>query len=128
MNLSVVPDESVGVAVLVHVLDHLLDPADMLRQVARKLRPGGGILLVTHNERSLLRKALGNKWPPFCMQHPELYSPASIRRILGATGYSRVSVRRSKNYFPVKFLAKQVGGLAGLDLSRFPLPSFSSKM
>jgi SAM-dependent methyltransferase len=121
-DLSAVPDGSVGVAVMVHVLDHLLEPADLLRQMQRKLRPDGVLAVVTHNEGSVLRKVMGNKWPPFCMQHPELYNPQSIAKLLRSTGYEEVEVRRAKNYFPISFMARQAAGIAGLKLDRIPLP------
>ena len=57
-DLSPVPDGSVGLAVMIHVLDHLLDPLETLSQLRAKLRPGGGLMIVTHNERSLLRRVL----------------------------------------------------------------------
>jgi 2-polyprenyl-3-methyl-5-hydroxy-6-metoxy-1,4-benzoquinol methylase len=121
-DLSAVPDGSVGLAVMVHVLDHLLEPADLLKQVRAKLRPSGVVAIVTHNEASALRKIMGKKWPPFCMQHPELYNPQSITKLLRSTGYQQVQVRRAKNYFPISFLARQAAGIAGVKLDRLPLP------
>lgn len=121
-DLSIVPDGSVGLAVMVHVLDHLLDPAALLEQIHLKLRPGGTLMLVTHNEGSLLRRLMGRRWPPFCLQHPELYNPRSIAELLTRTGYSSVRVKRAKNYFPVAFMARQAAHAAGLKLERMPLP------
>lgn len=121
-DLSVVPDGSVGLAVMVHVLDHLLDPMAMLRQCRAKLRPGGTILIVTHNEASLLRRAMGRRWPPFCLQHPQLYSPASTRRMLERAGFKDVRVARSKNYFPVDFLIRQAAWAMKVRLDALPLP------
>lgn len=124
-DLSPVPDGSVGLAVMVHVLDHLLDPLAMLTQIRAKLRPGGTLLIVTHNEKSLLRRLMGMRWPPFCLQHPELYNPATITALLGRAGYAGARVTRSRNYFPVAFLARQAAWTVGLKLDRVPLPAFS---
>lgn len=121
-DLSVVPDGSVALAVMVHVLDHLLDPADMLRQIRAKLKPGGRLVIVTHNERSILRTLMGNRWPPFCLQHPELYNPQSVAMLLERTGYGGVQVKRSTNYFPISFLVRQAAWTLGADLSKVPLP------
>ena len=121
-DLSEVPDGCIGVAVMVHVLDHLVDPADLLRQIRAKLRPDGVIAVVTHNEGSILRRVMGRKWPPFCLQHPELYNPDSIAKLLRATGFERVDVERARNYFPISFMARQAAAIAGLKLDRVPLP------
>lgn len=122
-DLSAVPDGSVGLAVMIHVLDHLLDPLAMLEQIRAKLMPGGRLMIVTHNERSLLRKVTGVRWPPFCLQHPEIYNPQTMRKLLTRAGYADVAVERSTNAFPVDFLARQAAWTVGLRLKRVPLPS-----
>ncbi|NWK98185.1 class I SAM-dependent methyltransferase [Sphingobium lactosutens] len=122
-DLSPVPDGSVGLAVLVHVLDHLLDPLTMLRTIGTKLKPGGTLLIVTHDEGSLLRRALGRRWPPFCLQHPLLYNPGTIRRLVARAGFPAIRVVPSTNYFPIDFLVRQGAQAAGFTLpGRLPLP------
>jgi SAM-dependent methyltransferase len=115
-DLSSVPEGSIGLAVMVHVLDHLVEPQAMLAQIRSKLRPGGTLMIVTHNERSLLRSVMGRRWPPFCLQHPELYNPETIRRLLRHAGYDEVDVKRSRNHFPIDFLARQAAWTVGLKL------------
>lgn len=121
-DLSPVPDGSIGLAAMIQVLDHLLDPVAMLRQVRTKLRPGGTLMIVTHNEASLLRKVVGGRWPPFCLQHPQLFSPASITGMLQRADYGEIKVGRSANYFPVDFLVRQAALAVGVNLDRLPLP------
>lgn len=122
-DLSPVPDGSVSLAVMIHVLDHLLDPLAMLKAVAAKLKPGGRLLIVTHNEGSLLRRALGRRWPPFCLQHPLLYNPETIERLLVHAGFGKVDVSASTNHFPIAFLARQAAQAAGMSLPEWvPLP------
>lgn len=122
-DLSPVPDDSISLAVMIHVLDHLLDPLAILRQIETKLRPGGVVMIVTHNEKSLLRRLMGVKFPPFCLQHPELYNPDSITALLKRAGYSQVDVGRSANFFPIAFMLRQAAWTAGIDLSKMPLPT-----
>lgn len=124
-DLSQVPDESVGLAVMVHVLDHLLDPMASLESIRRKLKPGGRVLIVTHNEASMLRSVMGRRWPPFCLQHPQLYNPDSIAEMLKLAGYSSSQVSRSKNYFPIAFMIQQAAYTIGLNLGKLPLPQMS---
>ena len=121
-DLSAVPDGSVALALMVHVLDHLLDPKAMLEQIRKKLKPGGRVAIVTHNERSVLRSVMGKRWPPFCLQHPELYNPQSITKLLNSAGYRKVDVHGSKNYFPLSFMVRQAAYTAGIKLERVPLP------
>lgn len=123
-DLSSVPDSSVGLAAMVHVLDHVLDPLASLERVLQKLKPGGVLMIVTHNEKSLLRSVMGERWPPFCLQHPELYNPDSIARMVRQAGYSSVEVQRSKNYFPLSFILRQGAFTFGINLDKLPLPEF----
>jgi len=119
-DLSSVPDSSIGVAVIIHVLDHLLDPRASLEAIRRKMVPGGQILIVTHDESSLLRRAIGTKWPPFCLQHPQLYNPKSMKRLLAAAGFQNSSIRKTVNYFPIQFLFKQLLWAGGLKTEGVP--------
>jgi 2-polyprenyl-3-methyl-5-hydroxy-6-metoxy-1,4-benzoquinol methylase len=59
-NLERLPlhDAEFDLVVSIQVLEHLLDPAAGLRELARVLRPGGTLLLSTDNRRRLLTKAL----------------------------------------------------------------------
>lgn len=124
-DLSSVPDGSVGLAVMIHVLDHLLDPVSMLAQIRRKLMPGGRLVIVTHNEKSLLRKIMRNNWPPFCLQHPVIYNPESIKATLGAAGFAQVTVERSTNVFPLSFMVRQAAWTVGVKLDKLPVPDIS---
>lgn len=121
-DFSGVPDGSVGLAFMVHVLDHMLEPVAALTQIRRKLRPGGKLVIVTHNEQSLLRTAMGTRWPPFCLQHPQIYNPDSIRRMIRTCGYSDVVVERSVNYFPIDFMLRQAAYSLGFSIGNVPLP------
>ncbi len=124
-DFSDVPDGTISLAVMIHVLDHITEPLAILRQIRTKLKPGGRILIVTHNEKSLLRTVMGRTFPPFCLQHPELYNPETMTKVLTTAGYSGVEVQRSVNHFPISFLAQQAGQTVGLDLSRLPLPDMA---
>lgn len=121
-DLSPVSDGSIALAVMIHVLDHLLDPLAILRQIETKLKPGGVVMIVTHNEKSLLRSIMKVKFPPFCLQHPELYNPQSMAALLGRAGFADVNVGRSTNYFPIAFMVRQAAWTFGLNLGKAPLP------
>lgn len=107
-DFGAVPDATVGLCVMIHVLDHLPDPGGVVRQLARKLRPGGRLLIVTHDERSLLARILGRRWPAFCLQHPQLFNRRSIEAFLHGSGLRTIHSRRSVNYFALGYLVKHL--------------------
>ncbi len=64
-NLERLPlgDAEFDLVVSVQVLEHLLDPAAGLEELARVLKPGGALLLSTDNSRNLLTRALNTpRW------------------------------------------------------------------
>ena len=119
-GISKVPNASAGAAVMIHVLDHLLDPLQMLRELRLKMAPGSRLLLVTHDESSLLRRIISTRWPAFCLQHPQLYRPATMRAMLEKAGFDTIALERSTNYFRLDFLLKQLLWAFGIRAERVP--------
>lgn len=109
------PRQSVSTAALIHVLDHLLDPAAFLAEICNKLEDDGVLLIVTHNTTSLLARILGRRWPPFALQHPQLYAPESITRLLERVGFAVVDLIPATNWFPLMHLIN--AGLSVVGLS-----------
>jgi len=86
------------VCIAVHVIDHLLQPLADLKTVRNLMNIDGQIFIVVHNQRSLLARIMGKKWPPYCLQHPQIFDPQSIAKLLIAAGFSDVSVSRTTNW------------------------------
>lgn len=115
-----IEDGSLDLVVGIHVLDHLLDPVSVLRTLFRKLARGGVAAFVVHNERSFLARILGDRWPAYCLQHPQLYNPESLADILKRCGFGDITVSPTKNKFPFGYLAAHgIYALTGkrIDLS-----------
>jgi hypothetical protein len=119
-GFAVIPKQTLGLVVMIQVLDHLLDPVSTLQEIREKMLPDSRLLLVTHNEQSLLRKLTGWKWPAFCLQHPQIYNPASIEALLVKAGFEVDSIRRTTNYFEFGFLIKHLLWIVGINISRMP--------
>lgn len=121
-DFSAVPDASVSAVVIIHVMDHLLDPVSTLTQLRTKLTSGARLLIVTHDESSLLRRIFGWRWPAFCLQHPQIYNLKSTQALLEAAGYDVVEQHKTVNHFKISFLIKH--GLWALGLKVKSVPSF----
>jgi hypothetical protein len=102
---EVAPGSS-ALATMVHVLDHLLDPLTVVRGLASRLMPGGLLGVVTHDESSLLARALCRRWPAYCLQHPQLFRPATARALLERAGLDVVYVGKTANVFPLAYLTR----------------------
>jgi 2-polyprenyl-3-methyl-5-hydroxy-6-metoxy-1,4-benzoquinol methylase len=77
-----------------HVLEHVADPATLLRQCLRLCRPGGLIGIVVPNWRSLGHRLFRRDWyalePP---RHVVMYEPRTLERALEQTGFRVASLR-----------------------------------
>ena len=111
------PDLIIGV----HVYDHLLNPLEELIKLNFKSATGAKIALVVHNEKSIIRKILGKKWPPFCLQHPQLYNKKTIKQMLELAGWKIISIQPTINWFSLRHFARMGGGLIGFNPRLFSL-------
>lgn len=110
----------------VHVIDHLLDPRDYLVKLRKQASQHTELLIVVHNEKSVLRKLMGRKWPPFCLQHPQIFNSATLSRLLVKSGWDEVGKGLTTNYVSPSIAAAQTMAiLFGMKpLKKIPLSSF----
>lgn len=99
----------------VHVYDHLLKPLQDLMELRKNVTAGAHLAIVVHNEKSSLRKLLKSKWPPFCLQHPQLYNPETLKEILKLAGWKVISTERSTNWYHLKHFVKMGAGVLGIS-------------
>lgn len=119
-DFKIIPNKSLDVAVAIHVMDHLLQPLDLLKELRKKLKPQARVLIVTHDESSLLRRLFNWRWPAFCLQHPQIYNKKTTKRILKLAGFSVLSQKKTTNYFKVSFLFKHFLWALGLKVQSVP--------
>ncbi len=71
-----------------HVLEHVEDPAGLLQECRRILRPGGRLVIYTPNAESLGHRWFGRAWrglePP---RHLFIFSPRALQRMLHEAGF-----------------------------------------
>lgn len=122
--------------VAVHVLDHLLNLKSDLQKIHLGLKAGGSVFFVTHDEHSILRLLLRKKWPPYCLQHPQIFNRNSIDRTLMKAGFKVVQTKKTVNFFDLRHLFSVVFSLLGFGSSllkfvpkitlRVPLGNFAT--
>jgi hypothetical protein len=121
-NYDDINNHSISTVIMIHVLDHLLEPERMLGQIKEKMVSGGIIAIVTHNENSLLPSIIKSRWPPYCLQHPQLFSPKSIRNLLSSCGFKTLGIHDTVNYFPADYLLKHGLWAAGMTRLGMKVP------
>ncbi len=97
---------SVSLVTCFQTLEHLYEPKDMCRGAFQILKPGGAFFVVSHNRRSLSAAILGRKSPIFDIEHLQLFSPQSARRMFEEAGFQRVEIKSLFNLYPLHYWLK----------------------
>jgi SAM-dependent methyltransferase len=102
------PPETFDAVCLFQVLDHILDPVQLLRTCYQILKPGGVLLCLNHNVEALSARLMKSRSPIIDIEHTYLYSPATMERLLVKSGFE---VRESKqvwNRYSLRYLSQLV--------------------
>jgi hypothetical protein len=95
-------DQKCDLFIGVHVIDHLLEPLKDLNLIQNKMTSGAKLFIVVHNQKSLLAKIMRSKWPPYCLQHPQIFDKKSIKNLLINSGFTNVSINRTVNWIGLR--------------------------
>jgi SAM-dependent methyltransferase len=86
-SLEFVPDDAFHLVTCYAVIEHTRDPLGLVNAMKRKLRPGGKLMILTPNYRSLYRKLAGSSWvwliPPV---HLHYFGNRSLATLLERSG------------------------------------------
>lgn len=87
------PDARFDAVTLNHVIEHVPNPVETLRECARILKPGGKLIVFTPNGSSGGHRIFKEYWrglePP---RHLHIFSFLSMRQALGQAGFDDISV------------------------------------
>jgi hypothetical protein len=92
--------------IAIHVIDHLIEPRKFIEKLDSISSTEAELFIVVHNEASLLRKMLKNKWAPFCLQHPQIFSVKTLTSLLKSVGFLNVHTRKTSNWISPKHAGK----------------------
>jgi SAM-dependent methyltransferase len=68
------------------VIEHVRDPLDYMRRVARALRPGGVIMLTTPAVDTLSARLMGRHWMEYKTEHLFYFTERSLRGVFDEAG------------------------------------------
>lgn len=96
--------EEFAVICLFQVLDHISNPAELLDECFKLLKPGGLILCLNHNVEALSARLLRNRSPIVDIEHTYLYSPSTIARLFSAHGFNVRRVGAVRNIYSLRYI------------------------
>jgi SAM-dependent methyltransferase len=123
------PPRSLSLITCFQTIEHVPDPAAMVRDAFELLKPGGMLIIVCHDRRAPVNRVLGLKSPIIDLEHQQLFSPRSIVELLSRGGLTGVERSVIRNRYPAKYWAQLLplpgklpdaleGGLERLGLAK----------
>jgi 2-polyprenyl-3-methyl-5-hydroxy-6-metoxy-1,4-benzoquinol methylase len=106
--------ESFDAVTLFDVIEHVDAPHATLSRVRRWLRPGGWLFLSVPNSASFTARALGRRWVLLLREHLWYFSPDTIGKLLGRSGYELVDTRTKWVAFSLSNVAGRLGQYPGV--------------
>lgn len=100
------PPGSLSLVTCFQTIEHVPDPAALVRDAAALLKPGGILAIVCHNRRAPVNRALGLRSPIIDLEHMQLFSPRAIDELLSRGGLTKVGHRPIRNRYPVRYWAR----------------------
>jgi SAM-dependent methyltransferase len=112
-SLENLPDEGLfDVVSAFDLIEHVPDPRGFLRDCARRLKPGGVLLISTPDTDHFLRRLMASRWPMLQpMQHLYLFSHRAMTQALTSQGFEAVDVRPAYKTLRADYLIDQIKSL-----------------
>jgi len=113
-------DDGFDIVTMFEVVEHLIDPVTVVREIHRILKPGGVLLIGTGNAASWTARFLGSKWEYFDIGrhggHISFFNPASILKLarqcdfrVAAIQTKRVNLAERKDASPLQYELLKIG-------------------
>ena len=87
-------------------MEHVWDPLAVCRGAYSLLKKGGALVAVVHNRHAMSARLLGRKSPIFDIEHLQLFSIRSSRRLFELAGLSGVQATPIWNRYPLHYWIK----------------------
>ena len=107
-------DEPFDAITMMDVVEHVVDPDELLEEASRRTRAGGAIALLTPDAAAPLSRLLGQRWPEVRRpgEHVVLFSVAGLSQALARHGFTASGWHSIGKVAPVTTLLADVAPAA----------------
>lgn len=108
------PASTFDAVTMSHLIEHVSDPVELLRECYRLLKPGGYLVIVTPNANGWGHRLYGADWrglePP---RHIQIFAPGPLKSVLREAGFQNVhmstTIRAADFYFIASRSLRRIG-------------------
>ena len=97
------PQAAFSLVVANQTLEHVENPYRLLAELRGLLKPGGAVMIVSHNYRHWLMRLMGARSPIVDIEHLQIFSPGSLTQALIRTGFEAPRVEAFQNRYPLHY-------------------------
>jgi SAM-dependent methyltransferase len=109
-------------ALAIQVIEHIYDPPTFMRELVRRIKPGGYVLLATPDIGGALRKMMGRSWPSFKVpEHVVYFDFNTLRWLMTEAGLTDITRLPYPHAFPLGLIAAKFDLSLPRALSRLNL-------
>ncbi len=102
------PAQKFSLITCLDILEHVVDPADFMNQVGRRLEPRGIVVIVTPDVDSLAARVMGRRWWHYRIAHLNFFNLKSLQALLLPNGFSIIRKRRYTWNFSFFYLVSRI--------------------
>jgi SAM-dependent methyltransferase len=110
--------DSYDVCVIADVIEHIRDPASLLKDSFRVLKKGGALFLATPSLDSWSSRVLGRCWMEFKREHLYYFNRDTIKKLVFDAGFRNIKISSGKKVLTPEYI---IG-----HFEKFPVPILSS--
>lgn len=114
------PPETFDVVCAFHILDHLSEPGEFIKECFRILSKKGIVLLVCHHVDAFVNKVFGEQSPVFDIEHIFLFNPATLHNLMEPYGFMTREEGKVTNTYPLSYWFRYAP-MVGRLVEHFPL-------
>ena len=98
--------ESFKVITCFQTLEHIPNPENIISSINLLLENKGVFYTVCHDYTSFANKLLGQKSPIYDIEHLQIFSRKSMKKLLHSTGFSKIILFTIWNSYPINYWLK----------------------
>ncbi len=103
-------EEKFDLIIATHVIEHVYQPKDFLKQILNYLKPGATVVIATPDMGSFWRHLMGHRWPSFKLpEHILYFDKRSLSSVMEQMGLEKVKHLPYPHAFPIPLVAAKLG-------------------
>jgi SAM-dependent methyltransferase len=92
-----------------HVVEHVSSPVRFVEELARRLKPGGLLVIETPDIGSAPFRLFGTRWRQFIPEHLYFFDRRTLARLLEGRGFRIREIRSIGKYASVPLILNRLG-------------------